>query len=251
MESGSVITSKQGAVATLTFHNPAGNALSSTMIRRLVENLNSLGNDREAHVIVLQSEGDGAFCAGAYFDELLSISNLEESIAFFSGFAELINAMRTCPKLIIGRAQGKAVGGGVGVIAATDYCFASEKADIKLSELTIGIGPFVIEPAIRRKTGLSAFTKLTLDSTDWHTAYWAKDKGLFSRVFENIRDMDEYVAILSQKLAGYNPEALTALKKTLWEGTEDWDTLLPEKAKISGKLALSEFTKNALQKFKK
>ncbi|MCB0474905.1 MAG: enoyl-CoA hydratase/isomerase family protein [Flavobacteriaceae bacterium] len=251
METGSVITSKQGAVATITFHNPAGNALSSVMIRRLVENLNSLGTDQEVHVIVLQSEGDGAFCAGAYFDELLSISNTEESIAFFSGFANLLNAMRTCPKLIVGRVQGKAVGGGVGVIAATDYCFASEKADIKLSELTIGIGPFVIEPAIKRKAGLAAFSKLALDATDWHTAYWAKDKGLFSRVFENIRDMDEYVTILSQKLAGYNPEALTALKKTLWEGTEDWDTLLAENAKISGKLALSEFTKKALEKFKK
>ena len=159
--------------------------------------------------------------------------------------------MRKCPKLIIGRVQGKTVGGGVGIIAATDYCFATEAADLKLSELTIGLGPFVIEPVIKRKIGVAALSKLTLDATDWHTSYWAKEKGLFSRVFETVRDMDEYVAILSQKLASYNPEALTEIKKAFWQGTNHWDQLLEEKAEISGKLVLSDFTKNALKKFKK
>jgi len=249
--SGTVITSIRNAIATVTFYHPASNSFSSNLIDRLIENINRLSNDKNINVIILQSEGDKTFCAGASFDELLAIADLEQGKQFFSGFANLINAMRKCSKLIIGRVQGKAVGGGVGIIAATDYCFATERADIKLSELTVGIGPFVIEPAITRKTGITAFSKLTLDATDWHTAYWAKDNGLFSRVFENTQDMDTYIDILTQKLENYNAEALAALKNVLWEGTENWDELLKERAAISGKLALSDATKKALQKFKK
>jgi len=251
MSNGTVLTSIRENIATVTFYHPASNSLPTSLLNRLIENINHLSKDDTIHVIILQSEGDKTFCAGASFDELLSITTLTEGEQFFSGFANLINAMRTCTKLIIGRVQGKSVGGGVGIIAATDYCFATEKADIKLSELTIGIGPFVIEPAIKRKIGISAFSKLTIDATDWHTAYWAKEKGLFSRVFETTRDMDQYVSILSQKLANYNPEAITAMKKVFWEGTENWDKLLKERAAISGKLILSDATKKALQNFKK
>jgi len=251
MSNGTVITSIRDNIATVTFFHPASNSFPVALLDQLIENINRLSNDNSIQVIILQSEGNAAFCAGASFNELLEIKNFKEGKQFFSGFANLINAMRTCSKLIIGRVQGKAVGGGVGIIAATDYCFATEKADIKLSELTVGIGPFVIEPAIRRKIGVAALSKLTLDATDWHTAYWAKEQGLFARVFETTRDMDEYVAILSQKLASYNPEALTILKKVFWEGTENWNELLLERAEISGKLALSDATKKALQKFKK
>ncbi|MCB0458906.1 MAG: enoyl-CoA hydratase/isomerase family protein [Flavobacteriaceae bacterium] len=251
MNEGSVITSIKDRIATITFSHPASNSFPSALLNRLIENIERVGKDDNVSVIILQSEGDKAFCAGASFDELLAISNLEEGKKFFSGFANLINAMRKCPKLILGRVQGRAVGGGVGIIAATDYCFATEKADIKLSELTIGIGPFVIEPAVKRKIGLAATSKLTLDATDWHTAYWAKDKGLFSRVFENNREMDEYVHLLTQKLSTYNPDALQEMKKAFWEGTDHWDELLLERAEISGTLALSDFTKEALQKLKR
>jgi len=251
MNNGTVLTSIKEAIATITFYHPASNSFPTSLLNRLIENINRLANDDKVSIIILQSEGDRAFCAGAFFDELLLISNIEEGKQFFLGFANLINAMRKCPKLIIGRVQGKAVGGGVGIIAATDYCFASEAADIKLSEFTIGLGPFVIEPAIKRKMGLAATSKLTIDATDWHTAYWAKEKGLFSRVFETVRDMDEYVAILTQKLVSYNPEALKEMKKAFWQGTDDWDQLLTEKAEISGRLVLSDFTTEALKKFKK
>ena len=251
MNNGTVLTSIRDAIATITFYHPASNSFPTSMLNRLIENINRLGKDDKVRVIILQSEGDRTFCAGAFFNELLLISNIEEGNKFFLGFANLINAMRKCPKLIIGRVQGKAVGGGVGIIAATDYCFATENADIKLSELTIGLGPFVIEPAIKRKIGLAATSKLTIDATDWHTAYWSKDKGLFSRVFESVREMDEYVSILSQKLSSYNPEDLKEMKKTFWQGTDHWDQLLTEKAATSGKLVLSDFTKEALKKFKK
>ncbi len=250
MSNGTVLTSIRGKIATITFFHPASNSFPTALLNRLIENIDRLSIDDNINVIVLQSEGDKAFCAGASLDELLAISNIEEGKQFFTGFANLINAMRKCQKLIIGRVQGKAVGGGVGIIAASDYCFASEKADIKLSELSIGIGPFVIEPAIKRKIGVAALSKLTLDATDWHTAYWAKEKGLYSRVFETARDMDEYVSILTEKLAGYNPQALMEMKKAFWQGTENWDELLSERAAISGKLVLSDFTKNALQKLK-
>ncbi len=249
MDKGTVLTSVREKIATITFHHPASNSFPTTLLNGLIENINRLSNDTSIHVIILQSEGDRTFCAGASFDELIAIHNLEDGKLFFSGFANLINAMRSCNKLIIGRVQGKAVGGGVGIIAATDYCFATEKADIKLSELTIGIGPFVIEPAITRKTGIAAFSKLALEATDWHTAYWAKDVGLYSRVFENIKDMDEYVEDLSKKLASYNPEALMKMKKILWKDTSHWDKLLTERAEISGKLALSDFTKQSLKNF--
>lgn len=251
MNRGSVFTSVRDGIATITFTHPASNSFPSPLLKKLEDNIIRAGSDPTIHVIIIQSEGDKTFCAGAFFDELLKVSTLDEGKQFFSGFANLINTMRKCPKLIIGRVQGKAVGGGIGIIAATDYCFATESADIKLSELTIGIGPFVIEPALRRKIGISQVSKLSLDATDWHTAYWAKDAGLFSRVFENTREMDEYIHILAQKLASYNPEALREMKKIFWEGTENWDEMLVERAAISGKLALSEFTKKALQKFKK
>ncbi|MCK5638310.1 MAG: enoyl-CoA hydratase/isomerase family protein [Flavobacteriaceae bacterium] len=251
MNQGTIFTNITNKVATITFFHPASNSFTSELINKLVVSINRLSQDDKVHVIVIKSDGDKAFCAGASFDELLQVKNLDEGKKFFSGFANLINAMRKCDKLIIGRVQGKTVGGGVGIIAATDYCFATEAADVKLSEFSIGIGPFVIAPAVERKINVSALSELTIDATNWKTAYWAKEKGLFARVFENIRDMDEAVDILTNKLAGYNLQALIEMKKILWHDTNHWDELLLRNAEISGKLALSEFTKNALLKFKK
>ncbi len=251
MNNGTISTNISNKVATLTFFHPASNSLPSDLLSRLIESIERLGNNEDVKVILLQSEGVKTFCAGASFNELKQIKNLEGGKAFFSGFANLINAMRKCPKLIIGRVQGKAVGGGVGIIAATDYCYATESSDIKLSELSIGIGPFVIAPAIERKMGVSALSELTINATEWKTAYWAKRRGLFAKVFENSRDMDQFLGILTTKLAGYSLKAMEEMKKVLWENTEHWDQLLIERAEISGNLVLSEFTKNALNKFKK
>jgi len=251
MNTGQIQTSIRNHVATITFSHPASNSFPSTLLDRLVENINRLSNNNDAHIIILQSDGDRAFCAGASFDELMAIQTLADGKRFFSGFANLINVMRACKKLIIGRVQGKAVGGGVGIISACDYVFASEKADIKLSELSIGIGPFVIAPAVERKIGLAAFSELTIDAEHWQTSYWAKEKGLYNKVFEKTREMDEYIQILASKLANYNPQALLEMKKIFWKNTDHWKDLLIERAKISGELVLSDFTKNALQKFKK
>ena len=251
MAQGTIFTNITNKVATITFFHPSSNSFPSALINKLIDSFDRLSQDENVHVIVLKSDEDKAFCAGASFDELLQVESLEEGIKFFSGFANLINAMRKCEKLIIGRVQGKTVGGGVGIIAATDYSFATEAADVKLSEFSIGIGPFVIAPAIERKIGVSALSELTIDATNWKTAYWAKEKGLYARVFENSRDMDEAVDILSNKLASYNLKALTEMKKVLWHDTNHWDELLVKNAEISGKLALSEYTKNAMLKFKK
>ena len=199
----------------------------------------------------MKSEGERAFCAGASFDELVAISNLEEGKAFFSGFANVINAMRSCGKIIVGRIQGKAVGGGVGLASACDYVYATEAASIKLSELSIGIGPFVIAPAVERKIQKSGLAELSLNPTEWKNAYWAQEKGLFSKVFDSIAEMDKELDIHISKLASYNPEALAEMKRVLWEGTEHWDTLLLERAAASGKLSLSTETKQTLDKFKK
>lgn len=251
MSNGSLYTHIQNNIATVEFYHPSSNSFPSELLERLATVFNELSLNNEVHVIVLKSEKDKTFCAGASFDELVAITNFEEGKQFFLGFANVLNAMRRCSKLIIGRIQGKAVGGGVGLAAACDYCFATEQAAIKLSEFTIGIGPFVIAPAVERKIGIAALSELTLDATSWQNAYWAKEKGLFAKVFETISELDTEVDNLASKLAGYNPEALNEMKKVLWKGTENWDTLLDNRAAISGNLVLSDFTKKALQKFKK
>jgi methylglutaconyl-CoA hydratase len=250
-EQGSLYTNIQGAIATLEFGHPASNSFPSELLARLTNELHSLSKNDSISVIILKSEGERAFCAGASFDELVAITNLEEGQKFFSGFANVINAMRTCGKLIIGRIQGKTVGGGVGLAAACDYALATEHASIKLSELTIGIGPFVIEPAVSRKIGLAATAELTLDATHWKNAYWAKEKGLYAKVFETLKELDEEVDLFASKLASYNPQAIAEMKKVLWQNTNHWDILLAERAAISGELVLSDFTKKALAKFSK
>ena len=251
MSNGSLYTHIQNNIATIEFGHPASNSFPSELLSRLTSALNELNNNNDVHVIVLKSEQEKAFCAGASFNELVAVSTFEEGKQFFLGFANVINAMRTCSKIIIGRIQGKAVGGGVGLAAACDYCLATEHASIKLSEFTIGIGPFVIEPAVRRKIGLAALSELTINATNWQSAYWAKEKGLYSKVFETIKEMDSEVENLANNLSKYNSEALKEMKKAFWEGTDNWTNLLEEKAEISGRLVLSDFTKNALQKFKK
>ena len=248
---GSLYTKIENQIATVEFGHPASNSFVSELLDRLTHEFRQLSEDKNVSVIILKSEGDSAFCAGASFDELMAISNAQEGIAFFSGFAHLINAMRTCKKIIIGRVQGKAVGGGVGLVAACDYVFASIDASVRLSELTIGIAPLVIAPAVERKIGIAAISEISLSPSEWKNAYWAKEKGLFSKVYDTLQEIDKELEYYSRKLASFNPQALEQWKKVLWEGTAHWDKLLIERAEISGKLVLSEFTKNALSKFKK
>lgn len=251
IQKGTINTTISNKIATIEFHHPSGNSFPSHLLQQLTEEFNSLGNNPDASIIVLKSNGEKVFCAGASFDELLAVSNLEQGSLFFSGFANVINAMRKCPKLIVGRVQGKAVGGGVGLVAACDYVFATDNSSIKLSEFTIGIGPFVIAPAVERKVGTTGLAELTLAGDEWQTADWAKQKGLYAKVFNTLEELDKELDVFTKKLSNYNPEALSEMKKVLWEGTENWETLLYERAAISGKLVLSDFTKQALQQFKK
>ncbi len=241
-----VKTLKANGIATITFFHPSHNSMPSTVLSDLENAIQHSGDDADVKVIVLQSGGERTFCAGASFDELKGIENNVEGKEFFMGFAHVILAMRSCPKIIIGRIQGKAVGGGVGLAAATDYCYATKYASIKLSELTIGIGPFVIAPAVERKMGLNALSDLTLNATEFYSPEWAKEKGLYAALFETSILMDEAVQALAVKLASYNPEAVAAMKKALWEGTDHWPSLLEERAEMSGTLVLSKFTKDTL-----
>ncbi|MEJ2583698.1 MAG: enoyl-CoA hydratase/isomerase family protein [Robiginitalea sp.] len=247
---GSLYTRLSGPLATVEFGHPASNSLNSELLSRLVDEMHSLGNNPEVSAILLQSEGDRAFCAGASFDELLQVSTPEQSTAFFSGFAQLINAMRTCPKPIVGRVHGKAVGGGVGLIAACDYVLASEGASIRLSELSISIAPLVIAPALERKIGVAGLASLSLSPKEWKSAYWALEQGLFSRVFETRKELDSESEFFAAQLASYNQDALSQMKRALWEGTDHWDELLAARAAITGKLALSKTTQDTLRKFK-
>jgi methylglutaconyl-CoA hydratase len=237
-------------VATIEFGHPLSNSLPGKILNLLAETITKLGEDNSVKVIVLKSSGEKAFCAGASFDELISIEDFSTGQVFFSGFANVINACRKCPKFIIGRIQGKAVGGGVGLASAVDFCYATKFADVKLSELAVGIGPFVVGPAVERKIGLSAMSELAINATEWRAAQWAYKKGLYAEVFDSIPEMDHEITALSNRLSRSNPEAMKMLKEVFWQGTEHWDELLSERAGISGKLVLSDFTRNAIQKFK-
>ena len=238
------------AIGTIEFFHPQSNALPGHILKELANTIEAAGKNNNIKVIILKSAGERAFCAGASFDELIAIDNENTGKEFFSGFANVINAARKCPKFIIGRVQGKAVGGGVGMAAATDYCFATKFASAKLSELAIGIGPFVVGPAVERKIGTSAYCAMTINASKWFDANWVREKGLYTEVFDSADEMDTEIQKLATTLSQSNPEAMEELKKVMWKGSENWDTLLMERAKQSGKLVLSEFTRNAIEKFK-
>jgi methylglutaconyl-CoA hydratase len=250
MSEAYVKTHLDHGVTTIEFYHPQSNSLPAKLLEELAKEIHFAGTHAETKVIVLKSTGDRAFCSGASFDELVQIKNIVEGETFFSGFANVINNMRKCPKFIIARVQGKCVGGGVGIAAAADYAIAVNGADVKLSELAVGIGPFVVGPAVERKIGAAAFSALAIDATKWRNSDWAKKKGLFAEVHENVENMDESILYLARTLAQSNPEAMAEMKKVFWKGTETWDVLLHERAMISGKLILSEFSKNAIAKFK-
>ncbi|MEM6397736.1 MAG: enoyl-CoA hydratase/isomerase family protein [Bacteroidota bacterium] len=238
-----------GGVATIEFFHPAHNSLPSDLLAELAGAFDTVGQMHEVKVVILKSGGNRTFCAGASFKELISIQNKEEGLKFFSGFANVINAMRKCPKFVIGRIQGKAVGGGVGLAASTDYCMATKFASIKLSELNVGIGPFVVGPAIERKMGLSGMSQIAINANHFFDPEWAKQKGLYTEVFDDADALDAAVDELVQGLLKYNPDAMTRMKRMFWSGTDHWDELLKERAAISGELVLSEFTRETLKRF--
>ena len=237
-------------VGYIEFFHPAHNSLPGDLLGELARTITNAGNDESVNVLVVKSGGDRTFCAGASFNELVDIEDEETGEKFFSGFANVINAMRKCPKFIIGRIQGKAVGGGVGLAAATDYCMATKFAEIKLSELNVGIGPFVVGPSIQRKIGLSGMSQIAMDANAFYPAEWARQKGLYTHVYETTEELDEAVENFADSLTAYNPKAMSEMKTMFWRGTDDWDMLLMQRAKISGRLVLSEFTKDTLRNYK-
>jgi len=237
-------------IGTIEFYHPQSNSLPGNILAKLATTITDAGNDKKIKVIILKSAGERAFCAGASFDDLIAIDNPEQGKKFFLGFANVINAARKCPKFILGRVQGKAVGGGVGMAAATDYCFATKYSSSKLSELAIGIGPFVVGPAVERKIGTSAFSAMTINATKWFDANWSREKGLYTDVFDSVEELDDEIDKLASTLSKSNPEAMEKLKKIMWNGTEDWDRLLDKRAESSGILVISDFTRKAIAKFK-
>lgn len=249
-QNGSLYTKIENQIATIEFGHPNANSFPLELLERLAKEFDLLSDNESVSLIILKSEGDKAFCAGASFDELLAIENEAEGVRFFQGFANLFLAIRRCKKLIVGRVQGKTVGGGVGLVAALDYVFAVEAASIKLSELSLGIGPFVIAPVILRKAGQATLNELFMAPDQWKNAYWAQQKGLFARVFENAKEMDEAISHFAERLLQSNPEALSHMKRITWQHTEHWEQELLDNAVISGKLVLSQQTKSMLEKFK-
>ena len=249
-QQGDISLEIKNGLATIEFYHPLSNSLPGKLLAKLAETIRSCGENDDVVLILLRAAGERAFCAGASFDELVAIDDMDTGLKFFSGFANVINAMRKCPKLIIGRVHGKAVGGAVGLAASVDYCFATKFASVKLSELAVGIGPFVVGPAVERKMGLGAMSDLAINATEWRSAEWAEQKGLYYQVLDSVGDMDVAIEALTEKLLQSNPEAMKGLKEVFWQGTENWDELLTERAAISGRLVLSEFTKNAINSFK-
>ena len=247
---GSVTLEIINNIGTIVFFHPQSNSLPSEILNKLASTISQAGTNDEVKVIIIKSKGDRAFCAGASFDELSSIDNFSDGKKFFMGFANVINACRKCPKLIICRVQGKAVGGGVGMACAGDYCFATKYASIKLSELAVGIGPFVVGPAVEKKSNVSAYSTLSINATRWFTASWAREKGIYSEVYDTNEEMDLEIGKLAENLTNSNPEAMKKLKEAIWSNTDHWDELLEKRAEYSGQLVLSDFTKNAIARFK-
>ena len=247
---GSVTLEIKNNIGTIVFFHPQSNSLPSEILNELASTISQAGTNDEVKVVIIKSKGDRAFCAGASFDELSSIDNFSDGKKFFMGFANVINACRKCPKLIICRVQGKAVGGGVGLACAGDYCFATKYASIKLSELAVGIGPFVVGPAVEKKSSVSAYSTLSINATKWFTASWAREKGIYSEVYDTNEEMDQEINKLAENLTNSNPEAMKKLKEAIWSNTDHWDELLEKRAEYSGQLVLSDFTKNAIARFK-
>ena len=246
---GHVNSSVTDGIATVTFGHPKGNSLPGSLLRALAAEISTLSTDPFTRVIVLRSEGAGPFCAGASFDELAGIASREGGKEFFSGFSRVILAMIRAPQFVLVRVQGKAAGGAVGLVAASDYSFAVNTASARLSELAIGIGPFVVGPVIEKKIGLAAFSAMAVDA-DWHDAAWCERRGLYSQIFDSSAAMDAAIDARAKTLAASNPEAMATLKKIFWAGTESWDQLLDERATMSGTLVLSDFTRKAIAGFK-
>lgn len=249
MESGQVSVEMANGIATVRFGHPKGNSLPGALLSRIASTIDTVASDPACTVITLRSHEPGPFCAGASFDELKAIADPDAGKEFFMGFARVILAMRRCPKLIVTRVHGKAVGGGVGIVAASDYAMATAQASVKLSELAVGIGPFVVGPVIERKIGVGAFQALAVDATGWRDAAWAERHGLYAQIVDDAAALDEAVAALAGQLARSNPEAMRKLKQIFWEGTDDWDVRLEERAAMSGTLVLSTFTRNAIAAF--
>lgn len=247
---GSVTTDVAAGVATVRFFHPKGNSLPATLLARLAESIDALAEDRSAHAIVLRSEGTGPFCAGASFDELTRIRNAEEGREFFMGFARVVLAMTRSPKLVIARVHGRIAGGGIGIVAASDYAIATTGAAARLSELAVGIGPFVVGPVIEKKVGLAAFQQMAID-VEWRDAMWCERHGLYARLCDDVDSLDDAVATLARKLAASNPDAMTRMKRIFWEGTDHWDRQLAERAAMSGTLVLGDHTRRAIEAFAK
>jgi len=245
---GTVNYSCKNNIGTVEFYHPKGNSLPGYLLNNISDTIKKAGQDPDSKVIIFRSSGDGAFCAGASFDEFTKISNEEEGKEFFMGFARVINAIRTCPKMVITRVHGKAIGGGVGLAAASDFCIAMKGASVRLSELAIGIGPFVVGPVVGRKIGVAAFSTLSIDATTWHDAEWAYAKGLYNKLASNVDELDMMVSNLARELANSNPDAIKNLKEIIWQGTGHWDATLEQRAEISGRLVLSEYTKKYIEK---
>jgi methylglutaconyl-CoA hydratase len=245
LEAGRVQSEVLDGIATVRFAHPKSNSLPGRLLTQLADAISAAGSAADARVIVLRSEGEGPFCAGASFDEFNAIQSAEQGRRFFSGFARVVLAIMRAPKFVVTRVQGKTAGGGIGIVAASDYALATEAAALRLSELAVGIGPFVVGPVIERKIGLAAFSALAVDA-DWRSASWARERGLYAEVLPEIPELDARVAQLADKLAGYNPEAMRRMKEIFWRDTEEWETLLAERAGISGELVLSDFTRKAI-----
>ena len=248
--SGVVTCSITEGIATVSFYHPKSNSLPAAILNDIANRIMAVSKHPACRVVVVRSEGAGTFCAGASFDELKQIDSPESGKEFFMGFARILMAMRRCTKPIITRVQGKVVGGGVGIVAASDYALAVPDAPVRLSELAIGLGPFVVGPAIERRVGASAFSAMALDA-DWRDSAWCLAHGLYTRVCDNVQALDQVLGTVAHRMASFNPEAISELKSALWHDTDSWDQLLEDRAAMSGRLVLSDFTRNAIAAFEK
>lgn len=239
----------KNSVAEITFGTSKSNSLPGAILEKLAKTILEEGGKKEVKAILLKSEGEKAFCAGASFDELLEIAELETSKKFFGGFAKVLNAMRNCGKIVVVRVQGKTTGGGVGIACGADYCFATKHSALALTELNLGIGPFVIGPYVERKIGKSQFAAMAIDA-DFRSATWAEQHNIYHSVSDSIQEMDEKLDEFLLTLAGRSADALALIKKVSWEGTDHFYDLMPARIHMSASLILEDYAKENICKIK-
>jgi methylglutaconyl-CoA hydratase len=204
-------------VVTVTLDRPdVRNALSAGLITELTRCMREIAGREDVRAVILTGEGD-SFCAGAdigYMRQTASFS-YEENLEDAGRLAALFESIAECPKPVVARIKGAAIGGGVGLVAAADVSVAEEGTIFAFSEVRLGISPATIAPFVLRKIGHSHARSLFLTGERFG-AERAREIGLVHEVAPE-GELDEVVQKKIGQITSGGPESLASTKRLLGE----------------------------------